>query len=84
LTDYAETAAAVSALDLVVTVDTSVAHLAGALAVDTWVMLPAAPDWRWMLGRDDTPWYASMRLIRQRWPGDWDGVVDAVIAGLAA
>ena len=82
LTDYAETAAVVSTLDLVVTVDTSVAHLAGALGVETWVMLPFAPDWRWMLGRDDTPWYASMQLIRQRSPGDWDGVVATVVSRL--
>ena len=58
LTDYAETAALVANLDLVLTVDTSVAHVAGALGVPCWMMLPFAPDWRWMLGRDDTPWYA--------------------------
>ena len=82
LTDYAETAALIANLDLVVTVDTSVAHVAGALGVPCWVMLPFAPDWRWMLGRDDTPWYASLRLFRQPAPGDWDAVIDAVAAAL--
>lgn len=78
LTDYAETAALVAALDLVVTVDTSVAHLAGALGVPCWVLLPFAPDWRWMLGRDDSPWYRSVRLFRQAAPGAWSSVIDAV------
>jgi Flp pilus assembly protein TadD len=82
LTDYAETAALVANLDLVVTVDTSVAHVAGALGVPCWVLLPFAPDWRWMLGRDDTPWYASLRLFRQPRPGDWDAVIDAVAVAL--
>ena len=63
LTDWAETAAAISVLDLVITVDTAVAHLAGALGIPAWVMLPQAPDWRWMLGRPDSPWYRSMRLF---------------------
>ncbi len=78
LTDYAATAAAISALDLVLCVDTSVAHLAGALGRPAWVMLPYAPDWRWMLGRDDTPWYRSLRLFRQDRPGDWTSVTDRV------
>ena len=78
LTDYAETAALVANLDLVLTVDTSVAHVAGALGVPCWVMLPFAPDWRWMLGRNDTPWYDSVRLFRQPRTGDWDGVLDAI------
>jgi len=82
LSDYAETAALVANLDLVLTVDTSVAHVAGALGVPCWVMLPFAPDWRWTLGRDDTPWYASLRLFRQPRPGDWDGVIAAVSAAL--
>jgi len=75
LTDYAATAAAVAALDLVLCVDTSVAHLAGALGTPAWVMLPFAPDWRWLLGRDDTPWYRSLRLFRQPRPGDWRSVI---------
>ena len=82
LGDYAETAALVATLDLVVTVDTSVAHLAGALGVETWVMLPFAPDWRWILGRDDSPWYSSVRLFRQERPGAWGGVVTSVLDAL--
>jgi tetratricopeptide (TPR) repeat protein len=82
LTDYAETAALIANLDLVLTVDTSVAHVAGALGVPCWVLLPFAPDWRWMLGRNDTPWYDSLRLFRQPRPGDWGGVIDAVAAAL--
>lgn len=69
--DFADTAALLENLDLVITVDTSVAHLAGALRRPTWVLLPFTPDWRWMLGRSDTPWYPEMRLFRQPAPGDW-------------
>jgi len=83
LTDYAETAALVAALDLVVTVDTSVAHVAGALRRPAWVLLPYAPDWRWLLHRNDTPWYDSIRLFRQPNPGDWQSVIASVIAALA-
>jgi hypothetical protein len=61
-------------LDLVISVDTAVAHLAGALAKPVWLLLPFAPDWRWMLDREDSPWYPAMRLLRQRRPGDWEGV----------
>jgi tetratricopeptide (TPR) repeat protein len=82
LTDYAATAALVAALDLVITVDTSVAHLAGALGRPVWVMLPFAPDWRWMLGRDSSPWYSSMRLFRQERPGHWAGVMVRVAEAL--
>lgn len=82
LHDYAETASLVATLDLVITVDTSIAHLAGALGVPVWIMLPAAPDWRWMLNRDDTPWYRTARLFRQTSPGDWKGVIDRIIAEL--
>ncbi len=84
LSDYAETAALIAALDLLITVDTSVAHVAGALGKPAWVMLPHAPDWRWLLGRNDTPWYASLRLFRQPRPGDWDAVIMAVANALAA
>jgi cytochrome c-type biogenesis protein CcmH/NrfG len=84
LTDYAETAALISALDLIVTVDTSVAHVAGALGRPAWVLLPYAPDWRWLLERNDTPWYNSLRLFRQPSPGDWASVVQSVIAALQA
>jgi Flp pilus assembly protein TadD len=76
--DFADTAAALRALDLVITVDTSVAHLAGAMARPVWVLLPYAPDWRWMLHRDDSPWYPSMTLFRQTSPGDWDEVFTRV------
>lgn len=83
LTDYTETAAAILNLDLIVTADTSVAHLAGSLNVPVWVLIPFAPDWRWMLDRDDSPWYPSMKLYRQRIPGDWDTVLKTVKADLA-
>jgi tetratricopeptide (TPR) repeat protein len=72
--DFADTAAVVKNLDLVITCDTAVAHLAGALGVPVWVALPYAPDWRWLLGRDDSPWYPTMRLFRQPRSGDWDHV----------
>lgn len=81
---YADTAAAVSSLDLVLTVDTSVAHLAGALGVETWLMLSSDPDWRWGLGRSDSPWYPSMRIFRQRKYMDWSSVVDEVRGALEA
>jgi hypothetical protein len=72
--NYCDTAAIVSQLDLIISVDTSVAHLAGALAKPVWTLLCYNPDWRWMLEREDTPWYPTMRLFRQSQPGDWEGV----------
>ena len=78
LTDFAETAALLSLMDLVVTIDTAVAHLAGALARPTWIMLRRSPDWRWLLGRDDSPWYPTVRLFRQDRRGGWPSVVTAV------
>ena len=72
LKDFSDTAALASNLDLIITVDTSIAHLAGALGLKTWVLLPHTPDWRWMLGRADSLWYPTMKLYRQDNNGDWD------------
>ena len=83
LADFGETAAALTRLDLLVSVDTSVAHLAGALGRPFRLLLPFAPDWRWMLGREDTPWYPSGRLLRQARPGDWSAPLAALAADLA-
>jgi ADP-heptose:LPS heptosyltransferase len=82
--DWADTGALVSALDLVVSVDTGVAHLTGALGRPGWVLLSAVPDWRWLLDRDDSPWYPTLRLIRQPQPGDWRSVVENTRRRLAA
>jgi ADP-heptose:LPS heptosyltransferase len=73
--DFADTAAAIALLDVVVSVDTAVAHLAGALGKPVIVLLPHAADFRWMRGRDDTPWYPTARLLRQPAFGDWDSVI---------
>ena len=83
LTDFSETAAMISQLDLIISVDTSVAHLAGALGKPTWLLLPFSPDWRWLLQRADTPWYPSMRLFRQRKLGDWAEVLARVVQVLS-
>jgi hypothetical protein len=83
LRDFADTAALVASLDLVVTVDTSLAHLAGALGKSVWILLPQMPDYRWLLDRDDTPWYASARLFRQPTRGDWEPVISKVRDALA-
>jgi tetratricopeptide (TPR) repeat protein len=84
LTDFVETAALVSCLDLVITVDTSVAHLAGALGRPTWILLPWTPDYRWLLDREDSPWYPTMRLFRQTASRDYAAVVDRVRSELLA
>jgi tetratricopeptide (TPR) repeat protein len=84
LTDFVETAALVSCLDLVITVDTSVAHLAGALGCPTWILLPYTPDYRWLLDCDDSPWYPSVRLFRQTTAGDYAEVLGRVRAELIA
>jgi Flp pilus assembly protein TadD len=83
LTDFAETAGAMLNLDLIIAVDTAVAHLAGALARPAWIMIAFSPDWRWLLGRDDSPWYPSVRLYRQPAPGHWDSVIARLAADVA-
>jgi len=75
LVDFAETAALVAQLDLVISVDTSVAHLAAAMGKPVWLLLPLNPDWRWLLGREDSPWYETMRLFRQSRRGEWRDVI---------
>jgi tetratricopeptide (TPR) repeat protein/ADP-heptose:LPS heptosyltransferase len=81
--DFSDTAAAIMQLDLVISVDTSVAHLAGALGKPLWLLLPFAPDWRWLLEREDSPWYPSARLFRQAAPGNSDAQVESLTAALA-
>ncbi|MGD0387896.1 MAG: tetratricopeptide repeat protein [Tepidisphaeraceae bacterium] len=83
LSDFADTAAVMSLMDLIITTDTSVPHLAGALGRPVWAMLQFAPDFRWLLEREDSPWYPTMRLFRQATPGDWDGVIRRVAAELS-
>jgi tetratricopeptide (TPR) repeat protein len=82
LADFADTAALVACLDLVITVDTSVAHLAGALGCPTWILLPYTPDYRWLLDRDDSPWYPTARLYRQTETREYESVLDRVRAEL--
>ena len=82
--DFADTAAIIEELDLTITIDTAVAHLAGALARPVWVMLPLCPDFRWLVDRPDSPWYPTARLFRQQREGDWAGVVADVVNALAA
>lgn len=84
LHDFSETAAVVANLDLVITVDSSIAHLAGAMGAPVWVMLPFSPDWRWLLGRDDSPWYPTATLFRQSRAGDWAGVAAEIARRLSA
>ncbi len=82
LKDFSDTAAVVAWMDLVITVDTSVAHLAGAMGKEVWILLPFSPDWRWLLDRRDSPWYSSARLFRQPALGDWASVLVQVQAAL--
>jgi ADP-heptose:LPS heptosyltransferase len=84
LSDFVETSALMSCLDVVITVDTSMAHLAGSLARPSWIMLQYTPDWRWLLGRDDSPWYPTARLFRQDEACDYAAVVERVRAELSA
>ncbi len=83
LRDFCDTAALIENLDLVITVDTAVAHLAGAMGKRVWVLLARIPDWRWMLERTDSPWYPTMRLMRQQVRGDWEGPIAMAAAELA-
>jgi hypothetical protein len=82
LTNFSDTAALISNMDLVISVDTSVAHVAGALAKPVWVLVPFIPDWRWLLDRDDSPWYPTARLFRQDETRTWDNVIARVHAAL--
>jgi tetratricopeptide (TPR) repeat protein len=82
LDDFTATAGLIDELDLIITVDTGVAHLAGAMGRPVWTMLPFTPDWRWMLGRDDSPWYPTMRLFRQKMPRDWPPVIARIATAL--
>lgn len=82
LTDFAETAGLIANLDLVISVDTVVVHLAGAMGKPVWTLLPFVPDWRWLMKRDDTPWYPSMKLFRQPKRGDWASVMQNVANSL--
>lgn len=83
LQTFADTAAVMKNLDLVITIDSAVAHGAGALGVPVWVAIPAAPDFRWMLQREDSPWYPTMRLFRQKQLGEWDEVIDRLVAAVS-
>lgn len=83
LIDFAVTAAIISQLDLIITVDTAVAHLTGALGKPVWILLAYIPDWRWMLQREDSPWYPTARLFRQQQRGNWQSAIDLVVAALS-
>jgi ADP-heptose:LPS heptosyltransferase len=83
LTDFADTAALVENLDLVISTDTSIPHLAGALGKEVWLLISSSADWRWLIGREDSPWYPTMRIFRQRRLGDWTDPMGAVAAALA-
>jgi ADP-heptose:LPS heptosyltransferase len=78
LKDFADTAAVIAALDLIVTVDTATAHLAGAMGKPVWILLPFSSDFRWLMDREDSPWYPTARLFRQQRLGDWQGVMGGV------
>jgi hypothetical protein len=82
--DFLRNAALVARLDMIVTIDTYLAHLAGAMGKPVWVMLPFSADWRWGVGRNDCAWYPGMRLFRQPKPGDWKSVVSEVARALTA
>jgi hypothetical protein len=79
---FMDTAAVMMNLDLIITSDTAIPHLAGALGVPVWLALPFVPDWRWLLDRTDSPWYPNMKIFRQTSPGDWPGVFERITAAL--
>jgi tetratricopeptide (TPR) repeat protein len=83
ISDFSDTAALISELDLVISVDTSVAHLAGALGKEVWILLPFSPDYRWMLHRTDTPWYPTARFFRQSEIGNWQSVIADVVTEIS-
>ena len=80
---FADTAALIANLDLIISVDTAVTHLAGAMGKPVWLLDRFDPDWRWLLGRRDSPWYPSLTIYRQPAPGDWAGMVDEVLKHLS-
>lgn len=80
--EFSDTAALIGLADIIITIDTALAHLAGALGAPTWVMLPFAADWRWLRERDDSPWYPTARLFRQPRYGDWDSVIQQILREL--
>ena len=80
LNDFSDTAALIANLDLIISVDTAVVHLAGAMGKPAWVLLPFVPDWRWMLDRNDSPWYPSLRLFRQPAIGEWEKPISEICA----
>jgi hypothetical protein len=82
LKDFADTAALMANLDLIISVDTAAVHLAGAMNIPAWLMLPFEPEWRWMHGREDSPWYPSLRLFRQTSPREWQKVIATIISEL--
>jgi hypothetical protein len=79
LHDFSDTAALIDEMDLVISVDTSVAHLAGALGKEVWILLPYVPDYRWMLDREDSPWYPTAKLFRQSIMSEWGSVIDDIL-----
>jgi ADP-heptose:LPS heptosyltransferase len=81
--NFSDTAYALSGMQLVITVDTALAHLAGALGIPTLMLVAFIPDFRWMMGRDDSPWYPTLRIYRQPSPGDWDTVIRQVVEDLS-
>ncbi len=80
--DWTQTASAILQMDLVISVDTAICHLAGALGVPCWILLPSSPDWRWMITGDLSPWYPRARLFRQEQRGEWEGVIQKVCEAL--